>query len=214
MSLEPLGRAWSGRIERVLHTFLPSGSAELEASTTPRFCDFLDLVVTWNARTDLTAARDADELVDLFLADAALIAACTPAGLQQSWLDVGSGAGAPGLPLAMLRSDLTLKLIEPRQRRVAFLRTAVGALSCANVTVQRARSDELPDQVCDLAVSRATLPPEEWLAEGARLARRGIWVLLARASEPQLEGWQIQDDRRYSWPLTGAERHALLFVQK
>ncbi len=89
---------------------------------------FAELVARWNARIDLTAARSAEQLSEVMFADALLLAdeALVPRGARV--LDVGSGAGAPAIPLALLRPDVTLVLIEPLHKRVAFLRTAVGSL--------------------------------------------------------------------------------------
>ena len=101
--------------------------------------------------------------------------------------------------------------MEPRSRRVAFLRT-VAARVAANVHVERARSDRLGRGGWDLSLSRATLAPEEWLPEGARLARLAVWVLLARGDTPSLPGWRAEVDRSYEWPLTRALRRAVCFV--
>jgi 16S rRNA (guanine527-N7)-methyltransferase len=210
MALTPLGDGWSSRIERVW-SGLSDGPEAIEPRALARLCSLLDLVVTWNARTDLTAARTADELVDLFIADAVVLARASRAS-DQSWVDVGSGAGAPGLPLALLRPDLRLCLLEPRQKRVAFLRTAIGMLDCRSAGVERARSEAVAEQRFDVAVSRATLPPNEWLREGARLSRHAVWVLLAKAEVPTLHGWEVRLDHAYVWPLTGSERRALCFV--
>src|SRR5262245_27869803 len=84
------------------------------------------LVSAWNARVDLTAARGPDELVDLMLADALVLAAHVPPGARV--VDVGAGAGAPGLGLAVARPDLRVTLVEPLQKRVAFLRTVLGSV--------------------------------------------------------------------------------------
>lgn len=172
----------------------------------------LDLVALWNRRVDLTAARSAEELVDLYLIDALVLAAAEPAtSAPQSWLDVGSGAGAPGLVVQLLRPGLALTLVEPRAKRVAFLRTALGQLRLG-ARLESSRSDQLPAKVCDVAFSRATFSPAEWLVEGARLARRAVWVLLARGEVPALSGWQLDCELAYEWPLTSAPRRALRFV--
>jgi 16S rRNA (guanine527-N7)-methyltransferase len=213
MQTWPTARAWSARIHQVLAELDPSSSLGVDQRVTEKLCALLDLVVTWNARTDLTAARTADELVDLFVADAAALAEAAPRDGTASWIDVGSGAGAPGLPLALLRPDLELTLLEPKQKRVAFLRTAIGQLECLRTAVQRGRSQSLAAQSFDIAVSRATLPPAEWLAEGSRLARRGVWLLLAKAEPPELPGFRIERDKTYRWPLSGSERRAVCFVR-
>jgi 16S rRNA (guanine527-N7)-methyltransferase len=199
------------RVMRALSHFASSASPVV-ARQLSAYCD---LVVAWNQRVDLTAARSADELVDLLLADALAIASATEASAgtatsntREQWLDVGSGVGAPGIPLALLL-PLEMTLVEPREKRVAFLRTAVGSLSRADITVRRARSDQFDDASCAVAVSRATLPPAEWLAEGARLATRGVWLLLAKAELPEIGTRRVLADVRYRWPLTGMERRAV-----
>jgi len=171
----------------------------------------LELVVLWNRRVDLTAARSAEELVDLYLSDAWVLAASDPDDGAR-WIDVGSGAGAPGLVLQLLRPARELTLVEPRAKRVAFLRTAVGQLRLDTQIVAE-RSDSLGASSHDVAVSRATLPPEQWLAEGARLARRSVWVLLARGAAPSRPGWQVASEVDYEWPLTQVPRRALCFTR-
>jgi 16S rRNA (guanine527-N7)-methyltransferase len=207
-----LGNGWSKRLETVAQGLLPTHETDLAARFTravPSLCRYLDLLVEWNQRIDLTAARSEDELVDLTLADALIVLAGAPT-TSQAWVDVGSGAGAPALPLALLLPEPKWTLVEPKTKRVAFLRTAIGALSLA-ATVQRARSADVASGAHEVALSRATLAPELWLREGARLANRIVWVLLARGEVPELDGWQVTGDWTYRWPLTGAERRAVRF---
>ncbi|MCC6552334.1 MAG: class I SAM-dependent methyltransferase [Polyangiaceae bacterium] len=203
---------------------LPLLARALPASVDPAkaaaLARWIELVASWNARIDLTAARGDDELVDLMVADAVVLAAHVPTGLRV--VDVGSGAGAPGLPLAILRPDLHVTLAEPLQKRAAFLRTAAGtliqagALAAPGPSIERARGEELARRgaMFDAAISRATLPPAEWLALGAALAAREVWVLLARGEPPPaLAGWRLEQDLRYAWPLTSAERRAIRYAR-
>lgn len=208
MALEPLGNRWRPLINRVFSTLGVTPPGELESE----LGRLLDLVVTWNAKVDLTAARSAEELVDLFVPDA-LVIARSGAAAGERWVDVGSGAGAPGIPLALLLPGIDLTLVEPKQKRVAFLRTAAASVGATRVAVQRARSEALPARCSDVALSRATLGPEEWLSEGARLSAGAVWVLLARAEPPALSGWQVDRDESYVWPLTGSPRRALRYVR-
>src|SRR6185503_4765101 len=98
MALRALGSSWISRVKRVLDAF-PELAVQSELPAL--LARYFDLLVTWNERMDLTAARDADELVDLMVADAAMLAAqgITPG---EQWFDIGAGAGAPGLVLALL----------------------------------------------------------------------------------------------------------------
>lgn len=183
--------------------------ANVAPSVVQQLIAYCALTVVWGERIDLTAARSADELVDLLLADALAIASVVgePAASER-WFDVGSGVGAPGIPLALLL-PVKMTLIEPREKRVAFLRTAVGSLGRPDISVSRTRSDAFPAASCEVAVSRATLPPPEWLAEGARLATSSLWLLLAKAGLPEVGTRRVIADVRYEWPLTGAERRAV-----
>lgn len=196
-------------------------AATLGSKAEPRL---LDRVTTWctrvketNARIDLTAARDDDELVDLLVADAIVLAARLPAGARV--VDVGSGAGAPGLPIALLREDLEVTLVEPLDKRVSFLRSVIGGLGPAPGArvprVVRGRGEVLAPQgggpaPFDVATSRATLPPAEWLALGERLAAADVWVLVARATaEVDAIEARAAESVDYVWPLTGVRRRAL-----
>jgi 16S rRNA (guanine527-N7)-methyltransferase len=221
--LRLLGSAWQPLLARAVDA-LAAGGLELDAlwptperrsAALERLGQLLDRVVTWNARMDLTAARDERELVDLFLADALVLAAAGARSDAQGvarWVDVGSGAGAPGLALALLRPGPGMTLVEPRQKRVAFLRSVAGSFGeLGGVRVVEGRSDGVPAAEHEIAISRATFSPEQWLAEGARLARREVWVLLARAETPALAGWQVTRRVDYLWPLTGVAHRAVAF---
>lgn len=205
-------RAWAASV--AAHEALGRSCPEAIADAARRAAGaWIALVASWNARVDLTAARTEDELVDLMLADALALAARLPQGARV--IDVGTGAGAPGLPLSMARPDLRLTLVEPLQKRVAFLRTAIGAILApeARPVVVRGRGEDVArrGERFDVAISRATLAPERWLALGAELAPV-VWVLLAREAPPEVAGWRITDDVRYHWPLGGAERRAVRYA--
>lgn len=215
MGLERLGADWVPLVETALGRLFPGATtASLQPpgaeSLGVRLSAYLDETVDWNRRIDLTAARNAEELVDLTVADAAVIARAT--ATSGALVDVGSGAGAPGLVLAMLLPGVAVTLVEPRDKRVAFLRSVIGKLGLANAKVERARSDDVPDGSCDVAVSRATFPPAAWLAEGARIARREVWVLLAGDEPPSSPNLRLDLDVRYEWPLTGAQRRGARYT--
>ncbi|MBW2459201.1 MAG: class I SAM-dependent methyltransferase [Deltaproteobacteria bacterium] len=187
---------------------------------------WIDAVASWNQQMDLTAARDDRELVDLMVADAAVLAAAVgpPSGdRRRTVVDVGSGAGPPGLPLGLLRADLEMTLVEPKQKRAALLRMTLGRLGSAaaqggetavarpRIQVLQARGEAVQGRF-DVALSRATLAPPAWLELGAKLAPDGdVWVLLAREDAPELEGWHQVRQIAYRWPLTGAERRAVCY---
>ena len=172
---------------------------------------WLKLMIEWNARIDLTAARTEGELCDLMLADALALASRIPQGA--SVVDVGSGAGAPGLPLAFVRPDLRVTLVEPLAKRISFLRTVIGTVSRADVRLERARGEQVAGE-WDVAISRATLPPPAWLALGAtRITRNGsVWVLLAKEDAPAHPEMHVVEEMEYAWPATGVTRRAVRYA--
>jgi 16S rRNA (guanine527-N7)-methyltransferase len=171
---------------------------------------WLRLLCEWNARMDLTAARTPGELVELMLLDAQHVSAEVPRGA--SVVDVGTGAGAPGLAVALLRPDLRVTLCEPLAKRASFLRTVLGSLGRTDVALVTKHGEGLSGE-WDVAMSRATLPPAEWLALGARLVKPGgsVWVLLANADPPSLPGASLVADSRYEAAATGASRRAVRY---
>ena len=210
MPLAELGRGWVPLLERLLAAFPGATPPATFLDAAPRY---LDLLAAWNARIDLTAARSPEELVDLFFADAAAIVATGACAPKARWLDVGTGAGAPGLALSLLVPELDITLLEPMQKRVAFLRTAVGTLR-SRAEVARGRVEDYPERAVDVAISRATLAPPEWLAAGARVATREVWVLLAREEPPSSPGMRACRDLSFEWPLTRKPRRAVAYDRR
>jgi len=197
------------QIERAAAAF----GATLDERTREDIGKWLALLQQWNARIDLTAARTDDELVDLMLADALFLAPRLPADARV--VDVGTGAGAPGLALALLRPDLRVTLVEPLGKRAAFLRTVVGEVERAGVTIERVRGEALEGRrAWDVAVSRATLAPTAWLDLAVTLAGPGgsAWVLLAKDDAPAHPRAAAEEDLAYTWPLTAAPRRAVRYA--
>jgi 16S rRNA (guanine527-N7)-methyltransferase len=178
---------------------------------------WLALLRQWNARIDLTAARTDEELFDLMLADAAVLAKHLAKDARV--VDVGTGAGAPGLALGLLRPDLKVTLVEPLMKRISFLRTVIGSLGRTDIVLVRDRVEDLvkknpPRQhgghLWDVAISRATLAPPAWIPMGLSLAPTA-WALLAREEPPEIEGCICDEDVSYVWPLTKVERRAVAY---
>jgi 16S rRNA (guanine527-N7)-methyltransferase len=191
----------------------------LPASSIEPLGRYVELVATWNRKLDLTAARDAAAQVEILLADALELAeeSVVPTTGTRC-VDIGSGAGAPALPLALLRSDLDLTLVEPLRKRVAFLRTAIGTLGlAARVRVIEAKLDpdapSLAGAPFDVALSRATFAPELWLAAGVALAQRTLVLLAAQPSPAAISGTRLVAEQRYRLPSSGAERCIAVYAR-
>lgn len=187
------------------------GEPALAASESAALVAFAALVASWNHRVDLTGAKTAKDLVEVLLADALVLRdrALVPEGARM--LDVGTGVGAPIIPLLLLRPDVTALCVEPRRKRVAFLRTAIGQLGLVQRMVVREGRIE-PDAPEPLepaptvACSRATFAPPVWLELGLKLAPR---ALLFAARDGLLEapsGSALVAQRKYALPSTGSPR--------
>ncbi len=122
---------------------------------------FHDLLVDWNKRMDLTAVLEESEMVDRHYADS--LSPLKTEGLfplGAAVIDVGSGAGFPGLPLAIARPDLQVTLLDAQQKRVRFLQEAAKQLGLANVKALHGRAEDMahrPEcrESFDLALARA-----------------------------------------------------------
>jgi 16S rRNA (guanine527-N7)-methyltransferase len=131
----------------------------VEAAPAASLDAYLEHLARWADRTSLTGARSAEERVAL------LVAPVLPALAYvegPDLLDVGSGNGSPGLVLALLRPELRVTLLEPRQKRWAFLRDAARAVGRPDVSVLRGRHDAYPGPAAATVTLRALrLPPLE-----------------------------------------------------
>ncbi len=120
-------------IAALLELYLPVPSAIL-----PRLSDYLDLLLKWNARTNLTAIREPEEIVRRHFGES-LFAARHLDPKASTVLDLGSGAGFPGLPIALFHPEIQVTLAESQNKKASFLREAVRTLGLsAEVWANRA----------------------------------------------------------------------------
>jgi 16S rRNA (guanine527-N7)-methyltransferase len=162
-----------------------------------RIALFMRRLLEWNQRVNLTGARSFEDLLGEHLPDSFAISKLVP--LDSSVVDVGAGGGLPGIPFALLRPDCRVTLLEPRAKRVAFLNTAARETACKNVSVVRARLEEVGALRFDVAVSRATFSPEKWLELGPSLllASGRVVLLTTFAVKPRAANARLVDSVGY-----------------
>ncbi|MFD0519212.1 16S rRNA (guanine(527)-N(7))-methyltransferase RsmG [Paractinoplanes durhamensis] len=146
--------------------------------------EYARLLVTDGVVRGLIGPREAPRIWERHLVNCAVMSEMIPNGA--SVLDVGSGAGLPGIVLAVARPDLTITLVEPLARRTAFLTEAVTALGLeAAVTVVRGRADEVvggPAAGADVVTARAVAPLDRLAGWCLPLARVGGRLLALKGS--------------------------------
>ncbi|MDE2271611.1 MAG: 16S rRNA (guanine(527)-N(7))-methyltransferase RsmG [Xanthomonadaceae bacterium] len=142
---------------------------------------YLDLLVKWNRAYNLTAVRDPTDMVARHLLDSLAI---LPYLHGSTLADLGSGAGLPGIPLAIARPDLAVTLIESNGKKARFLREAVRNLPLANVTVVQARVQDASGRF-DTVTTRAFASLPDMLAWGGHLlGGQGRWLALKGRVDP------------------------------
>ncbi len=130
-------------------------------------------------------------LWDRHLLNCAVVAPAVPSG--SSVVDVGSGAGLPGLVWAVLRPDLEIVLLEPRQTRADFLIDAAARLDLPHVRVQRSRAEDVTDLRVDVVTARAVAPLERLLGWTLPLLRPGGRLLAFKGQAAAEELAAAQD---------------------
>ena len=169
-----------------------------------RLESYLRELARWGARMNLVGSLEREAL-ETHLADALAAAPHLAAGARV--VDLGSGAGLPGIPLAVARPDVAFTLVEIRERRVHFLRHVVRVLEL-ETRVERVRLEDPPDQAFDVATLRAVAPP------AVALASARPWV----ADQGEIWIWTREPAGSLPWPVHASiplpgDRGAVLRVQ-
>jgi 16S rRNA (guanine527-N7)-methyltransferase len=129
--------------ESAIATLLTPYLPEVPATLLPQLSTYLDLLLKWNAWTNLTAIRDPEEIVRRHFGESLFAAQHLDAGTT-TLLDFGSGAGFPGLPIALLRPDIQVTLAESQNKKATFLREAVRSLNLTTTEVWPDRVESMP----------------------------------------------------------------------
>lgn len=168
-----------------LATKLANGLAamrlDLPASAQEKLLAYLALLAKWNRTYNLTAVRDPEDMVSRHLLDSLAVLRFVHG---ESLADLGSGAGLPGIPLAIARPDIAVTLVESNGKKARFLREAIRSLPLANVAVAQARVQDTTG-VFDTITARAFASLPDMLDWGGHLlAPDGRWLALKGHADP------------------------------
>ncbi|MBS3936337.1 MAG: 16S rRNA (guanine(527)-N(7))-methyltransferase RsmG [Sulfuritalea sp.] len=184
---------------------LPLGAADKLAA-------YLALLAKWNRVYNLTSIRDPEEMITHHLLDALavlpILQKSVPAGRQYALADVGSGAGLPGLVLAIACPDWSVTSVEAVEKKAAFQRQAKIALGLANVSIHCGRVEDLKERF-DAVIARAFASLADFVKHAGHLADC-LWAM--KGGYPAAEvavlpaGWSVAACHGLRVPGLGAQR--------
>ncbi|MFN7752131.1 MAG: 16S rRNA (guanine(527)-N(7))-methyltransferase RsmG [Pseudomonadota bacterium] len=174
-----------------LDTGLAALGLDLSVDQRRRLLDYVELIAKWNQVHNLTAIRDVSRMVTHHLLDSLAVLRAIDAPARRV-LDVGSGAGLPGIPLAIARPAWWVTLIDSHHKKGAFLAQAVGELGIGNarVVVDRVEAWQ-PEERFDAVISRAFSDLPEFAQLAGRLRTPGGELLAMKGVHPYEEVLQL-----------------------
>jgi 16S rRNA (guanine527-N7)-methyltransferase len=178
-----------------------AGLDPLNPELCARFHDYLALLLRWNARVNLTAIRDEDGILTRHFVESIACARALPAGVG-TLLDFGSGAGFPGIPIALCRPEISVTLAESAGKKAAFLQEAVRVLGIS-AKVHSGRAESLAAQF-DCVVLRAVDKMALAVEAAAQLVVPGGWLVLM-TTVAELPGLQAAAGAGLCWERTVAQ---------
>lgn len=197
---------------------LRQGIADLEIGLPPsaadRLLDYLALLAKWNRVYNLTAIREETKWISHHLLDSLAVVPHLPPGRL---VDVGSGAGLPGIPISFACPDRQVTLLDSNQKKGAFLNQSSTELALTNVKVVIERAESYrPATPFDVVISRAFSSIADFIRLAGHLCRAGGVLAAMKGARPDAEIAQIPDPWRAESiialhvPSLDAERHLIM----
>ncbi len=204
-------------VEAALSAGVRALGLEIDAATQGRLLTYVALLEKWNRTYNLTAIREPERMVSHHLLDSLAVLPYFPEAAVLRIVDIGSGGGLPGIPIALARPAWSVVLVDSSQKKAAFLRQARAELHLSNVEVVATRvEDYQPPSPFDVAVSRAYADLDRFAGDAGRITKpTGRWLAM-KGTYPAdelarlPEGVRAVAARRLDVPGLGAERHVVI----
>ena len=171
----------------------------------------------WNKTYNLTAIRDQGEMVALHISDSLAVLPHLPLNHGARVLDVGSGPGLPGIPIAIARPDVHVTVLDSNQKKAAFMQQAKGELRLGNVDVVAQRVENWKSaQPFQVIMSRAYSELATFIAQARHLLAKGGLFAAMKGQYPEQEiaalpaAFKVKQSVRLNVPGVNAERHLIL----
>ena len=188
----------------------------LDAGQLRQLLRHLQLIEKWNRVYNLTAIRDVNSMVPHHVLDSLTI---VPRSGGESLIDIGSGPGLPGLPVAIAQPSREVVLLEANHKKVAFLRQATIEIGLRNVRIVHSRAETYRERTFKVVVTRAFAELSAFIATAGHLAAEGGVLLAMKGVYPFEEltkmppGWIVRSSAAVHVPGLDAERHVLELVR-
>ena len=196
---------------------LAAMKVDLPLPARERLAGHLELIEKWNRVHNLTAVRDVEQMVVLHLLDS--LALLPYLASARSAIDVGTGPGFPGVPLAIARPDMQVTLLDSNHKKCAFLEQVKTELGLTNVTVVCERAEQhRPKERFDAVIARAFADLADFVAQAQHLVADGGRLLAMKGVYPFDEIARIPPSHRVAEvvelavPTLDAKRHLVLLV--
>jgi 16S rRNA (guanine527-N7)-methyltransferase len=200
-----------GSGERLQQLLANAGLSGLPPEQLSGFVRYLALIQHWNAHINLTAVRDEEGILSRHFVECIGCARALPAGIV-TLLDFGSGAGFPGIPIALCRPEIQVTLAESQGKKAAFLSEAVRMLELSS-RVYAGRAESLGG-IFDAVILRAVDKMAEAVGVAASLVKAGGWLCLM-TTEEDLSHLQNEAGPGFTWHnsahLPGSDRRLVAF---
>jgi len=211
------------KLEQACHELL----IHLTERQREQLLDYLSQLLKWNQTYNLTSIRDPEQALIQHIFDSLAIIPGLQSYLSKeslehpSILDVGSGAGLPGVVIAIVLPHVTVTCVDPVEKKISFIRQMAGVLKLTNLNTTHSRVEDLSQSDCDLATSRAFASLEDFAKlTGPRIKQNGV-LLAMKGKEPldeisaleQNTEWFVERTEQLKVPKLNAKR-CLLWIKR
>ena len=174
----------TARIADLLRPFVQDDKGnreELSPAQLRQLSDYLDLLVRWSAKTNLTSVREPEAIVTRHFGESLFLACMVSGEEARTAIDLGSGAGFPGIPLKIYSPHLAVTLIESQNKKATFLNEVIRKVTLTNINVFPGRAEQ-SELTADLVTLRAVEKFEEAVGVAVKLLNPGGCLALLIAA--------------------------------
>ena len=201
------------QLQKTLENGLSKMNLSLDSEQISKLMAYLQLLIKWNKAYNLTAVRNPQEMVSRHLLDSLSVLPHLQSG---ALMDVGSGPGLPGIPVAICRPDIAVTTLDSNSKKTRFQVQVKAELGLDNLTVIHERVEKYRVEPFKQVISRAFASLQdmiEWTehlcaSDGVFLAMKGLYPDEELATLPT--GYILQNSHRLQVPDTDGERHLLI----